>query len=130
MTVVLNSTKIKVCWEDVPIINQNGKLIAYQVQYDPSETFGGQITTESTNSSDISLLCTVLTGLEEYVEYNISVRAYTSVGPGPYSVEISNMTEMDSKLACQVLTGPPYDCSRGIKCSKLIHGYGCQNWSL
>ena len=28
---------------------------------------------------------TNLTGLEEYVEYNITVRAYTSVGPGPYS---------------------------------------------
>ena len=34
------------------------------------------------NTSSTFLL---LSGLEEFVEYNISVRAYTSVGPGPYS---------------------------------------------
>ena len=94
-TVVLSSTKIKVCWEDITIINQNGKLIAYQAQYDPSESFCGQISTERVNITDISLLCTVLTGLEEYVEYNISVRAYTSAGSGPYSLGIVQRTLTD-----------------------------------
>ncbi len=35
---------------------------------------------------------TTLKMLEEYVEYNISVRAYTSVGAGPFSVGIVNQT--------------------------------------
>ena len=66
----------------------------YEVQYDPLETFDGQISTETTNTS---LMCTNLTGLEEYVEYNISVRAYTSVGPGPYSDPVTERTNSDSK---------------------------------
>ena len=39
----------------------------------------------------------VLTGLEEYVEYNISVRAYTRAGSGPHSDPVTKMTDMDSK---------------------------------
>ena len=42
----------------------------------------------------------LLTELEEYVEYNISVRAYTSVGPGPYSEEVTERTDEDGKKLC------------------------------
>ena len=66
----------------------------YEVQYDPLETFDGQISTETTNTS---LMCTNLTGLEEYVEYNISVRAYTREGPGPYSDPVTERTNADGK---------------------------------
>ena len=38
-----------------------------------------------------------LTGLQEFTEYNISVRAYTSVGPGPYSEEVTNRTFEDGE---------------------------------
>ena len=69
----------------------------YEVQYDPLETFDGQISTETVNITNLSLLCTVVTGLEEYAEYNISVRAYTSVGPGPYSDPVTERTDTDSK---------------------------------
>ena len=72
-------------WEEVPAIDQNGIIIMYEVQYEPLETFGDQIFTETINIMNASMLATILTGLEEYVEYNITVRAYTSVGPGPYS---------------------------------------------
>ena len=33
-----------------------------------------------------------LTGLEEYVEYDVQVRAFTSVGPGPFSVRVRRRT--------------------------------------
>ena len=66
----------------------------YEVEYDPLQTFDGQISTETTNTS---LMCTNLTGLEEYVEYTISVRAYTSAGPGPYSLGIVERTLTDGK---------------------------------
>ena len=94
MTVALSSTEIRVCWDQVPAINRNGDITMYEVQYAPLETFDGQISTETTNTS---LMCTNLTGLEEYVEYNISVRAYTSAGPGPYSDSVTERTDRDSK---------------------------------
>ena len=91
----LSSTEIEVSWEEVPAIDQNGKITMYQVQYEPLETFGDQIFTETVNITNTSML---LTALEEYVEYNITVRAYTSVGPGPYSdPPITERTEKDGK---------------------------------
>ena len=38
-----------------------------------------------------------LTGLEENVEYSIRVRAYTSVGAGPYSDLVNVTTNEDCK---------------------------------
>ena len=92
----LSSTEIEVSWEEVPAIDQNGIIIMYQVQYEPLETFGDQIFTDSVNITNTTMLTTTLTDLEEYVEYNITVRAYTSVGPGPYSdPPITERTEED-----------------------------------
>ena len=54
----------------------------YEVMYTPLETFGGQIGTVNVNSTQLTL---VLTDLQQHVEYNISVQAYTVIGPGPYS---------------------------------------------
>ena len=93
-TVVLSSTEIRVCWDQVPTINRNGEITMYEVQYDPLQTFDGQISTETANTS---FMCTNLTGLEEYVEYSISVRAYTSKGPGPYSDSVTERTDTESK---------------------------------
>ena len=42
-------------------------------------------------------LMVVLTGLEEFVQYNISVRANTAVGSGPYSAPESATTFEDGK---------------------------------
>ena len=36
-----------------------------------------------------------LTGLEAFVEYSISVRAYTSQGPGPFSDDVTQVTRED-----------------------------------
>ena len=78
----LSSTEIEVSWEQVPAIDQNGEITLYEVQYEPLMRFEGQILINSTNTTRLNI---TLTGLEEYVEYNITVRAYTSEGPGPYS---------------------------------------------
>ena len=89
---VLSSTVIQVQWEDVPAIHDNGVITTYEVKYSPLVTFGGQISTLTTNTS---LLNATLTGLEEYMEYNISLRAYTSVGFGPYSDGVIERTLED-----------------------------------
>ena len=57
-------------------------------------TFGGQLMTMVMNTSNTSV---VLGGLQEYVEYNITVRAYTIVGPGPFSPGVNNRTFEDGK---------------------------------
>ena len=52
-------------------------------------TFGGKLMTMVMNTSNTPI---VLGGLQEYVEYNIIVRAYTIVGPGPFSPAVNNRT--------------------------------------
>ena len=91
---VLSSTEIQVNWTEVAEIDQNGIITEYEVMYEPLMTFGVLNTTTIRTMN----LFTVLYELEEYVEYNISVRAYTQVGPGPYSVGTMNITFEDGEL--------------------------------
>lgn len=91
---VLLSTEIRVSWEDVPPIDQNGVITTYEVQYEPLMTFDGQISTARINTTNSSI---VLMNLEEYVEYNITVRAFTSVGAGPFSDPVVNRTFENGK---------------------------------
>ncbi len=93
----VSPTSAYVRWNEVQPISQNGFIIAYELKYEPLETFGGQLVTEYTNSSDSAVLEITLTGLEEYVEYNVSLRAYTAVGSGPFSPEITLLTPEDGK---------------------------------
>ena len=90
----ISSTEILVSWDVVPSVDQNGIIILYEVQYEPLITFGGQLMTMVMNTSNTSV---VLGGLQEYVEYNITVRAYTIVGPGPFSPGVNNRTFEDGK---------------------------------
>ena len=73
-----------------------GITTTYEVRYEPLETFGGLIQTQMMNVSG-SELSIMLIGLEEFVNYTISVRAYTSVGEGNYSVGMTAMTLEDGK---------------------------------
>ncbi len=84
-------------WEDVPEIDENGVIIAFEILYIPLETFNGRLVPELVNTSASNQSVT-LNNLEEYVLYNISVRAYTSVGAGPFSVFITESTSENSKF--------------------------------
>ncbi len=96
-----SSTSIGVMWEDVQEIDENGVIIAYEILYIPLETFNGRLVPELVNTSASNSSVT-LNNLEEYVFYIISVRAYTSVGAGPFSPFVTQRTLEDSKL-CNVL---------------------------
>ena len=96
----VSSTEIEVSWEEVPAINENGVITVYEVLYSPLMTFEGQISANTTTTSQLN---TTLTGLQEYVEYSISVRAYTSVGPGPYSDPLTRRTLEDGERLCVCL---------------------------
>ena len=89
----ISSTEIMVTWEEVPPIDQNGIIISYEIEYEPLQ-FTGELNT-GTIINDATDLEVAIIGLEEYVEYNISVRAFTSVGPGPYSDPVTERTFED-----------------------------------
>ena len=81
-------------WDEVVPIDQNGVITMYEVMYTPLEDFGGGVMTRTTNVTALSLL---LMDLEEYVNYTISVRAYTSAGAGNYSDLLIILTNEDGK---------------------------------
>ena len=94
MTVATSPRTISVMWEEVELIDQNGIITMYEVLYQPLESFGGDIGALTTNVSE---LATNLTNIEEFVNYTVSVRAYTSVGAGPYSEGMTVSTPQDGK---------------------------------
>ena len=103
-------------WEEVVPIDQNGVITMYQVLYQPLETFGGTIGPLTVNVTELTA---DLTDLEEYVNYTISVRAYTSAGEGPYSDGVRVLTNEDSELGHYKTWTVDY----GLDCG-LDHGLG------
>ena len=89
MVLTLSSTDIMVEWDDVPLGDRNGDITHYEVLYVPHTTFEGQISAETVIVINMT---TVLERLEEYVTYNISVRAINSAGLGPYSNIVQAVT--------------------------------------
>ena len=89
-----SSTTIAVMWDEVVPIDLNGVITMYEVMYTPLEDFDGTIMTRTTNVTDLSVL---LMDLEEYVNYSISVRAFTNAGAGPYSDPETVLTNEDGK---------------------------------
>ena len=93
----LSPTAIFVMWMEVPPAERNGVISMYEVRYVPLETCSGTLMASIISITNTSMTSTTLTGLEEYVEYNISIRAYTSVGPGPNSDSVVERTDEDGK---------------------------------
>ena len=91
----LSSTAILVTWDPVPEISRHGIITQYEVKVIQS-TFDEIPSTRLTTTNG-SVLMVELGGLEEYVEYSIRVRAYTSEGPGPFSIVRVNRTLEDGE---------------------------------
>ena len=91
----LTSSSIQVTWDEVPVRQQHGTITNYEVEY-KQETYSSVDNVQSMSVTSPTLMVN-LTLLHEYTEYFIRVRAYTSVGPGPYSIEISATTLEDSE---------------------------------
>lgn len=79
---VNSSTSIYVIWDEISVMGSSELIIAYEVTYLPLQTFHGAIGENSINvsGSDQSLF---LVDLQEYVNYSITVKGYSTVGPGP-----------------------------------------------
>ena len=83
---------INVSWMVLNCQDRHGNITMYEVRYTSSDNVNQTLNTSSGN--DTSLL---VEGLEEFTNYTIEVKAYTSVGPGPYSNPMDVMTLPDSK---------------------------------
>ena len=92
-----SSTTIAVMWDEVVLTDKNGIITVYEVMYSPLEDFSGAIGTGLINVTYPST-SVVLTDLEEYIFYNISVRAYTQVGLGYSSSPVTERTDEDGKV--------------------------------
>ena len=93
----LSSSSILVTWDKVPAVQRNGIITKYEVEYNHTAYSSSDSSTQTKNTSDTMI---VLVNLHEYTEYLIHVRAYTSVGHGPFSNQTVSTTQQDSKLCC------------------------------
>ncbi len=93
----LSPTEISVTWDPVIDIDQNGEIIRHDVLYEPSETFDGRLLSSQTIQVFAPVMSLTLTNLEEFLMYDISVRAATIRGEGPFSEAVNNTTEPSCK---------------------------------
>ena len=88
---MISPTEVEVSWAQVEPIHQNGIITVYEVDYQPMDDFGTEgVTVVNTTNTTI-----VLMDLHESVQYNITVRAFTSVGGGPFSNPVASVTHED-----------------------------------
>lgn len=91
----MSARSIAVSWDEVPPMDQNGIVTMYQVLYLPLETYNGTI---GAMMLSVQVTSVLLPGLQEFTNYSISIRAHTSVGAGPYSRAVVEMTSVDGKV--------------------------------
>ena len=88
-----SSTSILVKWDEVPAYQQNGIITGYTITYwSQTENDNGNVPAGHNDRQK------ELTGLKEFVNYNITVFASTVKGDGPASDPIVVRTDQDSKL--------------------------------
>ena len=80
-------------------MDQNGVITMYEVMYTALETSGRTEESDTVNVSG-SNMSVIVRKLEEYVNYNISIRAFTDVGAGPYSDPVTELTLEDGMCYC------------------------------
>ena len=96
---VLSSTEVHVEWDDVVDFERNGVIIFYEVMLQPFTTFDNQIPISMAMNVSGEDLNVTVSGLEEFVEYNVTVGAGTVAGPGPFSQEINVTTQPGCEYA-------------------------------
>ena len=86
-----SSTSILVSWEEVQAELRNGIITGYNITYESQTENDNGAVLAGPNDRQANL-----TGLKEFVKYNVSVVAFTVKGDGPPSV-IGVRTDQDSK---------------------------------
>ena len=93
VSIIADQRSINVSWMMLDCQDHHGKITMYEVYY---SVIGDSVnlTLNTTNADETSLL---VDGLEEFTNFTIQVRAYTAVGPGPYSAPMDVQTLEDCK---------------------------------
>ena len=88
-----SSTSILVLWDKMPLERQNGMITGYTITYQSqTENHNGDVPAGPSDRQK------EITGLKEYVDYNITVFASTVKGDGPHSTPVIDVrTDQDSK---------------------------------
>ncbi|XP_065829666.1 receptor-type tyrosine-protein phosphatase F-like isoform X2 [Oscarella lobularis] len=74
---------IRVEWDPPPLEDRNGNISLYEIHY-VGEEFDTNPHTVNV-SGYVQSFHTILTGLEEFVVYDVKIRAYNPIHPSPYS---------------------------------------------
>ena len=93
VSVIPDQRSISVSWMKLYCEDRLGFTTMYEVRY---SIVGDNVnlTLNTTYGNETSL---IVDGLEEFTNYTIEVRAYTAVGPGPYSAPVIVQTLEDCK---------------------------------
>jgi len=75
----VSSTSIRLQWDPPPRKHRNGDIVLYEVLYHQQRPSTVDWTTNTTDKS------VMVEGLETSTDYNFMIRAYTAIGPGPWS---------------------------------------------
>ena len=78
----LSPNEIRVQWEPVPAIDRNGIITHYEVFFNQSTIDTLRPNGSSVNDTELSA---TVGPLQPFIEYTIFVRAFTSVGDGPFN---------------------------------------------
>ena len=95
----LSPTTLTVQWDEVEPINRNGIQSQYEIVFEPVTIFDNYIISNGSETT-VTPGQYMLRNLEEYVLYNITVRSYTIIGPGPYSSVVMARTQEGSEYRC------------------------------
>ena len=95
----ISPTEIVMSWNEVIPIDKNGIIIIYEVDYQPAQVSNGSMTVNFMNTTNTTIS---LSSLHESVQYNMTVRAYTRIGPGPFSSHVLNFTQEARKFILQL----------------------------
>ena len=93
----ITQTSAMVMFEAFPVIHENGILIAYEILFEPTPAVGQDVGGDVLQNVTVTEFSTIVEGLAENVLYNVTVRAYTAVGPGPFSNPVQIMTNETGK---------------------------------
>jgi len=94
--IVLSPNNITVNWNEVDLIDQNGLITLYEVEYIAMDNFEDPIVAVRVNVTAPNQVFEIF-GLEAYVNYSIAVRAFTSQGGGEFSDQVIVLTDEDSE---------------------------------
>ena len=88
-----SNSSIQVTWNTLSPVDLNGNLTGYTVRYrvtSSSDIYETKVVSAGTNTL-------IITGLQIYTNYSVSVRAASQAGPGPYSSDSIQQTDQGSK---------------------------------